>query len=180
MTNRPEPRLISAEEFRDQWFDAAVDVYLQAMNRTSSHIPHRRELFRTHAAEPGWTAAVAGKPLVGFAYGFHCGTGQWWHDQVAPRLHAEYGRVAARAWLADAFCLAELHVRPRWQGRGLGRALTTTLLRNRPEATVLLSTPERSSGARAFYAALGFVELLSGMGFVTSSDPYLVIGRRLA
>lgn len=175
----PVPHRVSAGEFRDQWFDAAVDVYLQAMNRPTSHVPHRRELFRTHLSEPGWTAVVAGRPLAGFAYGFHSRSGQWWHDQVEPRLCAEYGPAAAQAWLDDAFCLAELHVRPRRQGRGLGRALTAALLRDRPEETVLLSTPEHSSGARAFYTALGFVELLSAMGFVTASDPYLIIGRRL-
>lgn len=175
----PAPHLVSADEFRDQWFDAAVEVYLQAMNRPHRHLPHRRELFRTHLSEPGWSAAVAGRPLAGFAYGFHCGSGQWWHDQVEPRLRSEYGQAAARAWLANAFCLAELHVRPRWQRQGLGQALTSTLLCGRPEETVLLSTPERSSGARSFYAALGYTELLAGMGFVTSSDPYLVLGRRL-
>ncbi|MGH3096298.1 MAG: GNAT family N-acetyltransferase [Streptosporangiales bacterium] len=179
MAPLPLPHLVSADEFRDHWFDAAVDVYLQAMNRAPRHIPHRRELFRTHLSEPGWSAVVAGRPLAGFAYGFHCDSGQWWHDQVEPRLRAEYGQPAARAWLANAYCLAELHVRPRWQGRGLGRALTWALLRDRAEETVLLSTPERSSGARAFYAALGYTELLVGMGFVTSTDPYLVLGRRL-
>lgn len=173
----PQTQLVDVETFRARWFDEAVEIYLRAMDAPASYLPHRRELFRSHLAEPGWAAAVAEPPPAGFCYGFHLGPGQWWHDNVHIGLSAVHGPAVANRWLDDAFCLAELHVRPEWQRGGIGRALVATLLRDRPERTVLLSARRDSTDARGFYTAVGFTELLDDCSF-TGTDRYAILGRQ--
>lgn len=170
------PYPVEAFEMSGPLLDGLVDVYLDA-NRAGDDPVRRRGLFVRHTLEPGWRAVAAGEPPVGFAYGFHCITGQWWHDSLKRGLRARCGRRAVRTWLTDAFCLAELHVRYDWQGRGIGRALVDALLACRGERTVVLSTPD-DADARAFYARLGFTELMTGFLFTGTPQPYTVLGRR--
>ena len=61
--------------------------------------------------------------VIGFAYGFHGTSGQWWHDLVRSALAAAGGRELAQTWLGDSFEVAEVHVHPGYQGRGVGRAM---------------------------------------------------------
>src|SRR5205807_10624589 len=62
-------------------------------------LPGRRAIMEAHAANPGFRGLVvtappggtAAGPLPGsvaaFAYGFHGGSGQWWHDLVRSEEH---------------------------------------------------------------------------------------------
>lgn len=172
------PYPVEAFEMSGPLLDALVDVYLDA-NRSNDDPARRRGLFVRHTLEPGWRAVAAGEPPVGFAYGFHCMHGQWWHDSLKRGLRARCGRKAVRRWLTDAFCLAELHVRRDWQRHGVGRALVDTLLAGREERTVVLSTPD-DAAARTFYPRLGFTELMSEFVFVGTPAPYTVFGRELS
>ena len=68
------------------------------------------------------------------------------------------------------------------QGRGLGEALARRLLGRRPEANVLLSTPEidaEDNRAWRLYRRLGFTDVIRGYRFPGDPRPFAVLGRSL-
>jgi ribosomal protein S18 acetylase RimI-like enzyme len=121
-------------------------------------------------------AAGGRQALVGFAYGFHGLTGQWWHDVVTESLTARRGGEATGHWLGDSFEIAEVHVRPAHQGRGTGRAMMHALAAGRPERTAVLSTPDGQTRARRLYRSLGFADLLPSFSFPGGGPPYAIMG----
>jgi ribosomal protein S18 acetylase RimI-like enzyme len=86
---------------------------------------------------------------------------------------------AGVAWLDDSFEVAELHVRPPYQGMGIGRELLLRLTSGRPERTAVLSTADAESRARRLYRGVGFTDLLTGFRFSGGEPPYAVMGARL-
>jgi len=134
---------------------------------------------------PGTGAAASGDdsgadgPVIAFAYGFRGADGQWWHDVVRSGLTAAGGEHAAAAWLADTFEIAEVHVRPEYQRRGIGRAMLLSLTAGCPQRTAVLSTLDAPSPARRLYRSLGFTDLLTGFGFPGNGPPYAVMGAAL-
>ena len=170
---------------------ALVGVYAAAMNPPDRTLPGREAIMDRHAASPGFrglTAQVDGR-LAGFTYGFHGENGQWWHDMVAAALATrsragisagEYtGDDTPGAWLDDSFEIAELHVMPPWQGKGIGRSLLLSLASERPERTAVLSTADAPTRARRLYRGLGFTDLLTDFRFSGSEPPYAVMGALL-
>jgi len=170
---------------------ALVGVYAAAMNPPDRTLSGREAIMDRHAASPGFrglTAHVDGR-LAGFTYGFHGESGQWWHDMVAAALATRSGagisatEYAAndtpRAWLDDSFEIAELHVMPPWQGKGIGRSLLLSLAAERPERTAVLSTADAPTRARRLYHGLGFTDLLTDFRFSGSEPPYAVMGALL-
>lgn len=168
---------------------ALLDVYTAAMHPPPEQLPGRRTIMERHAAYPGFRAIIAEqrrsslKPsgqVVGFAYGFHGSTGQWWHDVVHQALAATGGVRHAEAWLTDPFEVAELHVHPAFQGQGLGRGLLTALCAGRTERTVVLSTLDTpASRARRLYHSVGLTDLLSHFDFPGGGPPYAIMGGAL-
>ncbi|WP_223167344.1 GNAT family N-acetyltransferase [Nonomuraea sp. SYSU D8015] len=123
---------------------------------------------------------VSEKPqIVGFAYGFHGAPGQWWHDVVLRALAEQSGREVANAWLGNAFELAEIHVHPDYQSKGIGRAMIRTLCAGRRERTAVLSTHDRPTAARRLYASMGFRDLLTRFVFPGGFEEYVIAGRPL-
>jgi ribosomal protein S18 acetylase RimI-like enzyme len=182
-------RELSPREFRGA-IRALVAVYAAAMNPPDRTLSGREAIMDRHAAGPGFrglTALVNGQ-IAGFTYGFHGENGQWWHDMVAAAL-ATRSRVgvstegsrdeAPCAWLDDSFEIAELHVLPAWQGRGIGRSLLLTLASGRPERTAVLSTADAPTRARRLYRGLGFTDLLTDFRFSGGEPPYAVMGALL-
>lgn len=181
----PRPRVVQFTPLGlvDRLSDA-LSVYVTAMGYPRSAIRQRAPLWREHTQRPGWRAVGAlddRDALVGLGYGYTGARGQWWHEEVRRGvLNAE---PSALHWLADYFELTELHVLPHFQGARLGEHLLRTLLSDRSEAAVLLSTPELvpTSPARAWrlYRRLGFVDVLRQHRFVGDARPFAVLGRRL-
>jgi ribosomal protein S18 acetylase RimI-like enzyme len=170
---------------------ALVGVYSAAMSPPDRTLSGREAIMDRHAASPGFrglTAHVDGL-LAGFTYGFHGENGQWWHDMVAAALATrsaagisatEYaGDGAPGTWLDDSFEIAELHVLPDWQGKGVGRSLLLSLASGRPERTAVLSTADAPTKARRLYRGLGFTDLLTDFRFSGSEPPYAVMGAPL-
>jgi ribosomal protein S18 acetylase RimI-like enzyme len=183
-------RELGPREFRAV-IRALVGVYAAAMNPPDRTLSGREAIMDRHAASPGFrglTAHVDGR-LAGFTYGFHGESGQWWHDMVAAALATRSGagisatEYAAndtpRAWLDDSFEIAELHVMPPWQGKGIGRSLLLSLTAERPERTAVLSTADAPTRARRLYHGLGFTDLLTDFRFSGSEPPYAVMGALL-
>jgi ribosomal protein S18 acetylase RimI-like enzyme len=183
-------RELGPREFRAA-IRALVAVYAAAMSPPDRTLSGREAIMDRHAASPGFrglTAHVDGL-LAGFTYGFHGENGQWWHDMVAAALAtrsrsgtslAGYaGDDTPGAWLDDSFEVAELHVVPPWQGRGIGRSLLLSLAAGRPERTAVLSTADAPTKARRLYRGLGFTDLLTDFRFSGSEPPYAVMGALL-
>lgn len=170
--------VLDAEQFR-ALVPRAAEIYGAAMARPPELVVQRREIMRSHVLRQDFVAVCAfddpaAGMLVGFGYGYRGRAGEWWHDVVAHAL----SREARRRWLTDAFELAELHVEPAYQGRGIGRRILETLLAEVRVPTVVLSTHDRQSPARALYRSLGFTDLLTGFVFPGSNEVYAVMGRQ--
>jgi ribosomal protein S18 acetylase RimI-like enzyme len=158
--------------------DPLLATYEAAMLPPPGQLPGRHMIMERHAGYPEFRAFVAERShaVVGFGYGFRGESGQWWHDVVRGQLAETGGTEHARHWLDDAWEVAELHVHPAAQGRGLGRALITSLCAGRPERTVVLSTLDAETPARNLYRSLGLVDLLTGFRFPGGGPLYAVMG----
>jgi ribosomal protein S18 acetylase RimI-like enzyme len=156
----------------------AAHIYGAAMRRGPEMVVQRCEIMQTHLARRGFLAVVAldegGEP-IGFGYGYRGRRGEWWHDIVAGAM----GRELAERWMADAFELAELHVLPEHQGNGLGRRVLDEVVSRAGGSTVVLSTHDRESPARALYRSSGFVDLCGGLVFPGSTEVYAIMGKDL-
>jgi ribosomal protein S18 acetylase RimI-like enzyme len=162
----------------------ALQVYVAAMGYPPSTARQRRALWLDHVRRPGWRATGwldDRGALIGIAYGYTGGAGQWWYEEVRRGLRGT--AAEARGWLRDYFELTELHVRPDAQGSGLGEGLLRSLLGGVQEGRVLLSTPEygpRSPGrAWRLYRRTGFEDVLRDHRFTGDSRPFAVLGATL-
>jgi ribosomal protein S18 acetylase RimI-like enzyme len=127
----------------------------------------------------GRSAGPSPGDVIAFAYGFHGGSGQWWHDIVRSALISRSGYRAAREWLDDSFEVAEVHVHPDYQRRGIGRRMLYRLTGGRAERTAVLSTMDTNSPARRLYRSLGFTDLMTDYRFSGAPVPYAVMGAAL-
>ncbi|HEX6520619.1 MAG TPA: GNAT family N-acetyltransferase [Streptosporangiaceae bacterium] len=179
-THRFEILEIGVNEFASE-IDQLIAVYAAAMRPPADQLIGRHAIMAGHTNYPRFRAltATADHRLAGFCYGFHGVAGQWWHDRVRRGLATSHGPEVAQAWLADSLELAELHVRPEFQGRGIGVALLRGLPAGRRERTVLLSTHDTESVARRLYRNTGFTDLLTGFWFDGADTPYAVMGAEL-
>ena len=192
-----QPGLILAELDGNQFLanlEACAGVYAAAMNPPEEQMPGRHTIMERHSGYAAFRAIAAivrsadgapadGAPadgeLVGFAYGFHGGGGQWWHDLVSRTTASILGSRAARDWFGDSLEIAEVHVLPGYQGRGTGLAMMLRLTAGRPERAAVLSTMDANTRARRLYRGLGFTDLLTGFTFPGTQLPYAIMGAPL-
>lgn len=167
---------LSSRELGDRASEV-LDVYAEAMEVSPATARSRRGILAAHLDRDGLRALAAldGERMVGVAYGYLGAPGQWWHDQV----HAALTPEQAADWLADAFEVCELHVRPTLHGTGLGRALLSGLLAGTTARTAVLTTPDSDTRARRFYRSAGWVDLRCGLRFPGDPRLFAVLGLRL-
>jgi ribosomal protein S18 acetylase RimI-like enzyme len=156
----------------------ALEVYAEAMEVSPEAARMRAGVLLNHLGREGFlaVAAVDGHELLGVSYGYQGAPGQWWHDHVRSALSEQ----SAREWLDGSFEVCELHVRPRAQGLGLGRALLDTLLAGTPCPSAVLTTPDADTRARAFYRAGGWVDLARRLRFPGDPRAFAVLGLHLS
>jgi GNAT superfamily N-acetyltransferase len=189
--------------------EACAGVYAAAMNPPEDQLPGRHTIMERHSGYAAFRAIAAivrpvgeapadGDPagggqtggeqaggelitgdLVGFAYGFHGGNGQWWHDLVSRTTASILGSRAADDWFGDSLEIAEVHVLPSYQGRGTGLAMMLRLTAGRPERAAVLSTMDANTRARRLYRGLGFTDLLTSFIFPGTELPYAIMGAPL-
>jgi len=183
------PRLVplSSVELADH-LGEALDVYVAAMGYPPGTARQRRNLWLEHSRRPGWRCTGwldPGGHLIGIAYGYSGGHGQWWFEEVRRGLAARgmSREIGQPDWLRDYFELTELHVRPDAQGSRLGEGMLRALLDGVRHDMVLLSTPEHAprppGRAWRLYRRLGFEDVLRDHRFTGDSRPFAVLGRRL-
>ena len=156
--------------------DQVLEVYAEAMQVRPDAARSRRSILAAHVERDGLRAVAAVAPddpqrLVGIAYGYLGAPGQWWHDQVRAALD----EATARRWLDGSFEVCEFHVRPAFQGTGLGRALLARLLSRTEARTAVLTTPDLETRARAFYRTAGWVDLLRELRFPGDPRSFAVL-----
>jgi ribosomal protein S18 acetylase RimI-like enzyme len=179
----------------------ALAVYVDAMGYPRGTEGQRASMWLEHTRRPGWrgVAAVeladadgpdpppqdqlAGARLRGVAYGYRGAPDQWWQQQVVRGLrHVGFPQAEIGRLMGDYFELTELHIHPSAQGKGLGEALARRLLADRPEAHVLLSTPEihdEPNRAWRLYRRLGFGDVIRGYHFAGDPRAFAILGRAL-
>jgi ribosomal protein S18 acetylase RimI-like enzyme len=135
------------------------------------------------ATAPPTAAELDAGRLLGVAYGYCGSPDQWWQQQVVQGLHRiGRPRTEISQLMNNYFELTELHISPDAQGRGLGEALLRRLLHGRPEAHVLLSTPEivgEANRAWRLYRRLGFYDIIRGYHFSGDPRAFAILGRTL-
>jgi ribosomal protein S18 acetylase RimI-like enzyme len=161
-----------------------ADVYREAF-RPSPY--HKREgevvafvrAFPEHTRIKGFRffAAIESDSdrILGFAYGYTTRAGQWWNDSVAKALNPQI----AEQWLGHSFQLAEIAVRPRDQGEGIGGRLHDHLLDGLPHRRAVLSTLATETVAYRLYRKRGWVILLDEYFFPGVTRPYRIMGLNL-
>ncbi len=163
--------------------DDLLAIYAAAMGAEPEELVARRAIMERHSGNPGFRAIAATGGLqpriIAFAYGFQGVPGQWWHDVVRAGLTAASGPSAAAAWLDQVMEIAEVHVHPDHQARGVGRQMLLNLTGGRPEQVALLSTRDAPTRARRLYRSLGFTDLLRQFQFPGGGPPYAVMGAQL-
>jgi ribosomal protein S18 acetylase RimI-like enzyme len=158
--------------------DDAMAIYVEAMNYPGYTGAQRAVTAKRHILNDGFACQAAlaeDGTLLGFGYGYTTSAGQWWHDLVRRAMPAQL----AADWLADAFELSELHVRPDYHGQGIGRQLIVALATGLPHRSMMLSTPDEDTRAFRLYRSLGFIDLARNYLFPGDARPFAVLGARL-
>ena len=130
MTRAPARRLVKlgADELTGRLAEA-LHIYVSAMGYPPGTARQRRTLWLDHMRRPGWAAVGwldSADVLVGIAYGYTGGPGQWWFEEV--RRGLRNAGPQEQHWLQSYFELPELHVRPDAQGRtGLPHGRSSTV-----------------------------------------------------
>jgi ribosomal protein S18 acetylase RimI-like enzyme len=165
------------------YIESFLTIYAAAMGAAPDELPSREAIMQRHAGNPGFRALAVyrGTParIVAFTYGFHGQHGQWWHDVVNAGIAARADVATANGWLDDVVEIAEVHVHPEYQARGIGRQMVLSLAAGRTEQTAVLSTRDGETPARRLYRSLGFVDLLTAFLFPGGGPAYAVMGATL-
>ena len=158
-----------------------VDVYMEAMGYDESVRVGRVGVWRREIMQPGFTALVAldHDEVLGLAYGYIGMPDTWWDRQVRRGVREAGGPDTRQLLLLrDYFEVAEIHVSPRLQGRGIGRLLLSRLLWLAPAGNAMLSTPEvedEANNAFALYRSMGFRDELRHFYFDGDGRPFAVL-----
>lgn len=158
-----------------------VDIYMDAMQYSPAIRQQRVRVWRGEVAWPGFTAvaAIDGDTVVGVAYGFIGARERWWDRQLVKALRERGGLKAQHAaMLADYFEVAEVHVSPACQGKGIGTHLLRELLRGVPARWALLSTPEvegEANNAFSLYRKFGFTDLVRNFYYDGDARPFAIL-----
>lgn len=143
-----------------------AQVYRSAFVRPMASREYFISIVSQGLQEPGATVIAALDPdeeLIGFLYGMSFVRARGWQRAVAPSLEA----AGLPQWTQDTFELAEIEVRPQWQGAGVGTAMMRSLLNTCPHPRVVLATEATTENLPVvgWYQGFGFVDLLPGFRY---------------
>ena len=115
------------------------------------------ETLRQHTQRAAFrfVAALDGDGLVGFIYGYHGRSGEWWEDWISERVPP----VIYDEWFTNQFDVTEFCVRADRHGEGVGSSLYDSLfaqVAEMPYARAVLTTRRADNPAREFYTRRGW------------------------
>jgi ribosomal protein S18 acetylase RimI-like enzyme len=114
--------------------------------------------------------------LVGMLVGWPIANRWWWRHHIQPAL----AMTENLHWIEDAFELAEFHVRPALQGRGLGTKLLAEAENRVEQRRILLSTNAINNwSSREFYRRRGFHTLSAPVRWLGMDLRVYILGREL-
>lgn len=162
-----------------------VDIYIEAMEYSPTIRAQRIRVWRGEIFQPGFESliAVLDGEVVGVAYGFIGAPDRWWDQQLRRGLRERGGPTPREEdMLHDYFEIAEIHVLPQLQVRGIGREMLTELLWNAPAKYAMLSTPEvpdEDNAAFGLYRSLGFDGVIRDFYYHGDPRPFAILARAL-
>lgn len=146
---------------------------------TEAEVRMFRRYLPRHAGREGFLCAAAydatTEQWVGMAYGYTSRPGQWWHDQITPKL----APAQVQQWFTNSFEWVELAVIPEYQGHGLGKLLHDTLLGIIPNPCAVLSTIQVETPAYHLYQQRGWQIICRNFHFESTPHPFLIMGLQL-
>lgn len=160
---------------------ALVDIYIEAMGYSPTIRPQRLRVWRGEVRWPGFTAIAAAEDdaLVGVAYGFLGARERWWDRQLVRGMQRRGGPTPEEQDMLNSyFEVAEVHVKPGHQGKGIGSALLKELLRGVPAKWALLSTPEvrgEANNAFSVYRKFGFADVVRDFLYDGDARPFAIL-----
>lgn len=164
--------------------DAFVAIYRAAFGpppyrSTENEVQMFRRYLPRHTEREGFRCAAAydthTTQWIGMAYGCTSRPGQWWHDQISPKLSPE----EINQWFTDSFEWVELAVIPAYQGQGFGRLLHDTLQQIIPNSCAVLSTIQVKTPAYHLYQRRGWQIIYRNFYFENTPHPFLIMGLKL-
>ncbi|QGU01708.1 hypothetical protein CKALI_04145 [Corynebacterium kalinowskii] len=163
---------------------ALVDLYMNAMGYEPTLRESWISSWRRTATSAGFVATVAYDEdgILGIAHGHSGAPMHWWHLQVQKGLINTGTYEVHRRKLASYFELSEIHVRPGFQGHGLGAKLLKDVLSGTHHPFALLSTPEvdnEANGAFGLYRKYGFEDVLRDFTFSGDQRAFAILSAPL-
>jgi GNAT superfamily N-acetyltransferase len=119
-------------------------------------------------------AALDDDALIGFIYGYHGRSGEWWEDWIHDRLPV----ALYDEWFDNQFDVTEFCVRADRQRGGIGSRLYGALLAQvteLPYARAVLTTRRAKNPARGFYLERGWQVVWDAL-----DERFSLLGLRLA
>lgn len=162
-----------------------VDIYIEAMGYPRTMRRQRIQVWKGEVRSPGFAAvaAIESGQVVGIAYGFIGTRERWWDRQLVRAMNANGGITDQdRDMLRSYFEVAEVHVSPALQGKGLGSRLLKELLREAPTRWALLSTPEiagEANNAFGLYRKFGFTDVARNFLYEGDKRPFAILALEL-
>ena len=134
-----------------------------------------QETLPRHAAREAFRflAAVQDDALVGFIYGYHGRSGEWWEDWI----HARLPVTVYDEWFTNQFDVTEFCVRAERHGEGIGSDLYDALfakITELPYERAVLTTRRLYNPARSFYMKRGWDVVWDAL-----DDRFSLLGLRL-
>jgi ribosomal protein S18 acetylase RimI-like enzyme len=134
------------------------------------------ETLPEHAQREGFRflTAVDGEELVGFIYGYHGQSGEWWEDWIHERVSA----AVYAEWFTNQFDVTEFCVRVDRQDEGIGSRLYDALfaeVAEMPYERAVLTTRRIENPARGFYSKRGWEVIWDAL-----DDRFSLLGLRLS
>lgn len=166
-----------------------VDIYMEAMEYPQTMRTQRLRVWRGEVTWPGFSAvaAISDNSVIGVAYGFLGARERWWDQQLVKALTQQRpdGMLSDddRALLANYFEIAEVHVDPRHQGRGIGAAMLRELLASTSARWAVLSTPEvdgEANNAFGLYRKFGFQDVARNFYYGSDPRPFAILALDMA
>jgi ribosomal protein S18 acetylase RimI-like enzyme len=129
-----------------------------------------------HSQRQGFHCVIArlipDNQIIGFAYGFSCLSGTWWHDTVTQGL----SRDIVEKWFSNAFEFVEFGVVPAFQGQGIGSRIHQKLFSNLEYRTAVLNVLQADIPAFHLYQARGWTTIRRDFFYNPEGSPCAILG----